>query len=989
MSTLHPKQSFYLIDDMGCPRSGWDRDFRGSDHYPYKEWGRLVYVNSVNTDYPCSATREVTRQTSGKVTFETSYNQKSGDGVYLGFYDKKEEALRIDVREGFVYADGKKLFATTNAVFHHIKFILDIDRGVSKIFHDGKFMCEIPFTGTSRAIENVTVGYQKQDLGYTELQCCKMYKNYLVNDFVIAAYNGELPDDYTVEKTGKSKIFRRQYGNLFYNYVYSIEASKESCTAVSRSFDRTDEKIRFELKYIVTKKQGQAKISLTCQGKSVITLNDSGDGLCHGDNILRKHSAYNVWQTLRLDADPVSQTALVYLNGKKLTYLNFDNPAQYFDGFRIEFCAFEKASEFMFGEIQADVLLPEPADYCPEPVIPKKKGDYYVGMNICSLWRDGQHHGWDCITGFEDHVPVLGFYDEGIPETADWEIKFMAEHGIDFQLYCWYADNVNLPLMCPRMHYQWNNAHMYAKYSDKVKFALLWEAACNKPDSFESFKKYYVPYWIDYYFSDERYMTIDGYAIMSIYGSRQLISHMGSVEITRKCLDYLRREVKRIGYKGLIIMACGDPDNNTKALGIDGTHAYNWGYDGYDLEYTKQRNLNNIKSGIGHQVPTISSGYNVVAWREYRSPNMTPEDTEKGLTWIRDEILPTFDKKSWKSKLTMLSTWNEYGEGTYMAPSSLYGFGYLDAVRKVFCEDMPHTDISPTEKQKESFCLLHPKDRFLLAPLHYVNCDSWGGNVLRRYEFKTKEDLDKWEFFGFSDYEIKDGVLIGHSDSDFPYMLLKETKETPISTAKVYDIRAMHRSYKLDEQMCSITIGFTNEKNPASSLTQVGAVSNPKERVERYLGIRERRVNKFKGDIYNFRVRPVWSKGYFELESIEFLDSARKSELYIDNEFINMYYDLIEKNGSLYIPFDITYAPGRQKCMCHKWDKSKRQFTVFSHDTFIFTIGSDKVLCESGTVITLPEPLELYDGLPLLPIDIYAKILGKKLTVDGMKVYID
>ena len=85
MSTLHPKQSFYLIDDMACPRSGWDRDFRGSDHYPYKEWGRLVYVNSVNTDYPCSATRDVTRQTSGKVTFETSYNQKSGDGVYLGF----------------------------------------------------------------------------------------------------------------------------------------------------------------------------------------------------------------------------------------------------------------------------------------------------------------------------------------------------------------------------------------------------------------------------------------------------------------------------------------------------------------------------------------------------------------------------------------------------------------------------------------------------------------------------------------------------------------------------------------------------------------------------------------------------------------------------------------------------------------------------------------------------------------------------------------
>ena len=337
----------------------------------------------------------------------------------------------------------------------------------------------------------------------------------------------------------------------------------------------------------------------------------------------------------------------------------------------------------------------------------------------------------------------------------------------------------------------------------------------------------------------------------------------------------------------------------------------------------------------------------------------------------------------------MLSTWNEYGEGTYMAPSSLYGFGYLDAVRKVFCEDMPHTDIAPTEEQQESFCILHPKDRFLLAPLHYVNCDSWGGHILRRFEFKTKEDLDKWEFHGFTDYEIKDGVLIGHADSDFPYMLLKESTETPISTAKIFDVRAMHRSYKSDEQMCSFTIGFTNDKNPDSPLTQVGAISNPKERVERCLDIRERRIDKFKGDIYNFRVRPVWSKGYFELESIEFLDTARKSELYIDGDFINMYYDLVEKDGTLYIPFDPTYAPGRQRCMYHKWDKAKALFTVCSNDTYLFTVGSDKVMCQSGKTLTLPSPLEMYDGLPLIPIDIYAQMLGKKLSVDGMTVRLD
>ena len=59
-----------------------------------------------------------------------------------------------------------------------------------------------------------------------------------------------------------------------------------------------------------------------------------------------------------------------------------------------------------------------------------------VGMNICSLWREGSHAGWDCISPYDDVNTVLGFYDEGLPETSDWEIKFMVEHGIDYELYC-------------------------------------------------------------------------------------------------------------------------------------------------------------------------------------------------------------------------------------------------------------------------------------------------------------------------------------------------------------------------------------------------------------------------------------------------------------------------------------------------------------------------------------------------------------------------
>jgi hypothetical protein len=50
------------------------------------------------------------------------------------------------------------------------------------------------------------------------------------------------------------------------------------------------------------------------------------------------------------------------------------------------------------------------------------------------------------------------------------------------------------------------------------------------------------------------------------------------------------------------------------------------------------------------------------------------------------------------SKIILLDNWNEFGEGHYIAPHRQYGFGYLDAVRKVFTDaPEPHCDIVPQD----------------------------------------------------------------------------------------------------------------------------------------------------------------------------------------------------------------------------------------------------------------------------------------------------
>ena len=48
--------------------------------------------------------------------------------------------------------------------------------------------------------------------------------------------------------------------------------------------------------------------------------------------------------------------------------------------------------------------------------------------------------------------------------------------------------------------------------------------------------------------------------------------------------------------------------------------------------------------------------------------------------------------------MLILDNWNEWGEGHYLLPYTEYGFGYLDAIRKVFT-DAPaeHTDLIPED----------------------------------------------------------------------------------------------------------------------------------------------------------------------------------------------------------------------------------------------------------------------------------------------------
>jgi len=51
-----------------------------------------------------------------------------------------------------------------------------------------------------------------------------------------------------------------------------------------------------------------------------------------------------------------------------------------------------------------------------------------------------------------------------------------------------------------------------------------------------------------------------------------------------------------------------------------------------------------------------------------------------------------------KLNAVIVECWNEFGEGTYIEPTTQFGFGYLDALCTAFCQDNSHhLDVTPRQ----------------------------------------------------------------------------------------------------------------------------------------------------------------------------------------------------------------------------------------------------------------------------------------------------
>ena len=186
------------------------------------------------------------------------------------------------------------------------------------------------------------------------------------------------------------------------------------------------------------------------------------------------------------------------------------------------------------------------------------------------------------------------------------------------------------------------------------------------------------------------------------------VSGLGGIEETKAAVNWLREEAKKAGLPGVHFQFIRWCDNGHNITGVDGTRTpiapdcYEaMGFDSlthYQFVHFADidREYEEILSDVEKEWEAIDKEHNIpyfphisVGWdnnprfKEFRPgvvKNNTPEKFEKALLMAKDYA----DKND--VSLITINSWNEWTETSYLLPDNVNGYGYLEAIKKVFCK---------------------------------------------------------------------------------------------------------------------------------------------------------------------------------------------------------------------------------------------------------------------------------------------------------------
>jgi hypothetical protein len=342
------------------------------------------------------------------------------------------------------------------------------------------------------------------------------------------------------------------------------------------------------------------------------------------------------------------------------------------------------------------------------------------------FWPEGMGE-WQTVKAarakFEGHLwprrPLWGYVNEADPYVMEMQIEAATDHGVNVFIYDWYWYDRR-----PFLENCLNDGFLKAKNSGKMKFYLMWanhdavqlwdkrnsrdlstvvwEGAQDKTQFRRAMKRV-----IGQYFSLPNYYTIGGKPVFMIYDVPNFVQGLGGPDAARAEIDWFRDECVRAGLPGVHLQFTMWNENATNVSGVDGAKAVSareFGNLGFDsathYQFVHFANIDRAYPDVFRDAraewdrlesafpfpyfPHVSLGWdNNPRFEDFRPGVMrdcTPENVEKALRTAKEFL----DARPNLPPLVTINSWNEWTETSYLEPDDLYGYGYLEAVKRVF-----------------------------------------------------------------------------------------------------------------------------------------------------------------------------------------------------------------------------------------------------------------------------------------------------------------
>jgi hypothetical protein len=741
--------------ESGQTASGWDIDRAGGNaEGQYKTWFRL---NDVSASEAVNMSKKLSRSVTDELTLETRLRLNvRADGFSAALTSGGAAPVRVVTQGGSLYCETDGDAAVLLRTYYAndemgLKIKANVTAHTADIYINGNLCGQgISFSASVASIDGVRFSTGKDAVGMMYISSVQVHSGYAVWDKFVSSVPTAFPASEWTVAGGPASV--QNVGGVTVPDLYSMTLGGGA--EITKDFSIDALRIVFSFAFYMSSYADASLAKLSDGVVDVLEIVTRGDGIylraSNGNLSNKVDFRNNLWYNIKMIIDLSESTLDLSVNGKQTAIAGEPllNAAETVN--RLVFSADGEAGNVWIDDIAVYPDEPLPADYVPLPV--KAVSDRLVGIQSCSLWREGNHLGWDRINGYPERKPLLGYYDEGSPEAADWEIKWLAEHGISFEMYCWYrpsaagGGSVAKPIKDPYMSQGLHNGYFNAKYSDMIDFMIMWENSASMAAGSADFRTNILPFWIEYYLKDPRYLRVGNKPVISFMNVDRLIVDFGSLQAVREETDYIRQTCVDLGFDGAVLMTAysgSDALALTKIAdaGIDCVYSYSWGQLSGDAEYQKMRMAAQRDAGA-NIVPTLSMGRNDAAWGGVSGSYAPPADFARLAAWAKNEFMTSLPPSSIGAEMVLLDNWNEFGEGHFMMPAETFGFGYLDAVRNVFTSGGAHTDTIPDANQKARLNRLYDAERRMTPrrkeekPIQLYKKTAWN--------FNTDGDSEGW-----------------------------------------------------------------------------------------------------------------------------------------------------------------------------------------------------------------------------------------------------